>query len=158
MHKIYITLTLVAGLLLGLGLQQHKIQGLEHEILEFKLAEARAKEIIIREREADALYIQTLREAHVQEQEQLESLLASVSDDRTRLIDRMQQLKRTQTCTNQATEVTDRSESERNQATFDLFIQLFDRHTRELEEVGRYADELRTHGLRCEQYIDRVSE
>ncbi len=158
MHKIYIAVTLAIGFLLGLGLQQHTVQNLEHQILEFKLAEARAEEIILREREADALYIQTLREAYIQEQEQMESLLASVSDDRARLIDRMQQLKRAQTCTNQTTEVTDRSESERNQATFDLFIQLFDRHTRELEEVGRYADELRAYGLRCEQYIDRVSE
>lgn len=158
MHKIYIAVTLAIGFLLGLGLQQHTVQNLEHQILEFKLADARAREIILREREADALFIDTLRSSLAQEQENHQAVLAELTDDRDRLIKRLQYTARTQTCSNQTTKTSERGPSKSDQATFDLFIDMLDRHTRELKEVGEYADKLRSAGLRCEMISDRQSQ
>lgn len=158
MHKIYIAVTLVIGFLLGLGLQQHTVQNLERQILEFKLAEARAKEIILREREADGLFIDVLRTAAEQERQEHEDRLVAAIDKRERLIEQLRYTARAQTCPVETTKVTERGPSKSNQDAFDLFIHLLDRHTRELERVGEYADELRSAGLKCEQISDRQSK
>ena len=51
-----------------------------------------------------------------------------------------------------------RSAGELGSGTPDLPTELFTRHTRELEQVGAFADELRIRGLSCERSADALTK
>lgn len=157
MHKIYVTLTLIAGFILALGLQQHRIDGLNLEISELKATLAKnsaeaAQAVIDKQVEIAAIKDQFYEQA-----QELQDQLDVVSNTRDSLIERLQSYN-SATRTAKATENSKRGPSEQDQATFDLFIQLLDRHTRELAEVGEYADKLRFAGLMCENISDKWSQ
>lgn len=51
-----------------------------------------------------------------------------------------------------------RSQGELDPSPIDLFAGMLERHTRELEVVGKYADELRVRGETCERSADALTK
>lgn len=151
MHKIYITLTLALGFILAIGFQYNKIANLELTITAMKteIATANANAALAQlNKEAE---IQTIKDASYDQIQELQEQLVDTSNSRDALLKRLRNLSTTaHHNSTQAAEAAKRSQSKQDQATFDLFVGMLDRHTRELEEIGGYADKLRLAGLMCE--------
>lgn len=60
--------------------------------------------------------------------------------------------------TGTTTPFTNGGPSEQDRDTFDMFIYLLTRHSRELTEVGNYATKLVSAGLTCERIYDEIRE
>lgn len=159
MHKIYITLTIALGFILAIGFQYNKISALELTIATMKsdLAKANADAALAQlNKEAE---IQTIKDASYDQIQELQEQLVDTSNSRDALLKRLRNISSTAHCpATQAAETAKRSQSKQDQATFDLFVGMLDRHTRELEEIGGYADKLRLAGLMCENIGDKWAE
>lgn len=150
--KIIIPVTLIIGILIGIGAQQFRIDSLNERIASNKAA-AYAQLV---ELQTTSQEFQTkLRNDYQASIERLEDALVGANDVQADLIDRMHNL---------ATPADDtdgtsgqHGPSKQDQATLDLFIRLLDRHTKELITVGRYAEELKARGLHCENRYDSES-
>lgn len=159
MHKIYITLTLVAGFILALGFQHNKIANLELTIATLKTEIATANANAALERTAKEVEIQQIKDSTYDQVQELQEQLVVISDGRDALIERLRNVpKTTHSCTTQTAASSERGPSKQDQTTFDLFIGMLDRHTKELEEIGGYADKLRIAGLACESISDKWAE
>ena len=162
MSKYLIIFLLVLGVVLGAGFQQHQISQLRADHLgvlrDLAVKTADAKQaLLVYEREVHKT-ISTIRNETNEEVAQLQTKLETSESARGIL------LKRLRTANTQSTKsagtdsaVGQLKQSVENQATFDLFAELLDRHTRELQEVGSYAEQLKIAGLACEKSYDAVS-
>lgn len=159
MHKIYITLTLVAGFVLALGFQHNKIANLELTISTLKTEIATANANAALERTAKEVEIQQIKDSTYDQIQELQEQLVVTSDGRDALIERLRNIPATSSCNSTKTTTSPkRSQSKQDQAAFDMFIGMLDRHTKELEEIGGYADKLRLAGLMCERISDKWAE
>jgi len=158
-HKIYITLTLALGFILALGFQYNKILALELTIATMKSDLATAKANAAQEQINKEIEIQIIKDTSYDQIQKLQEQLVDTSNSRDALVKRLRNIPSTAHCpATQTTEAAERSQSKQDQTTFDLFVGMLDRHTRELEEIGGYADKLRLAGLMCENIGDKWAE
>ena len=161
MTKYIIILGLVIGFLLGLGAQQVRISNLKasHAKTLQGLAEKTAAAALAVNEYTNAVNTQlsTIRKSNYETTQKLQAQLTSTTAARNAYIKRLRK-SATSSNSSQATAPGSSSTRESDQASFDLFLNLLDRHTRELVEVGEYADKLKAAGLMCEQSHDPLSQ
>ena len=161
MTKYIIILGLVIGFLLGLGAQQVRISNLKasHAKTLQGLAEKTAAAALAVNEYTNAVNTQlsVIRKSNYETTQKLQAQLTSTAAARNAYIKRLRK-SATSSNSSQATDTGSSSTRESDQASFDLFLNLLDRHTRELVEVGEYADKLKAAGLMCEQSHDPLSQ
>ena len=160
MSKIFLTAALIIGFLLGMGLQHARIASLKashaktlQAIAEKTAAANKAVTTYIQQVQQDAAKVrQQTYERNQQIQVEFEELTAS----RDSYAEWVRKLSTNQSAksNNSSSATRPTRPSKQDQATLDLFAQLLDRHTKELAEVGKYAEELRSAGLGCERKYD----
>ena len=152
----------VAGFALGIGFQQARIANLtaEHEKYKREMVEktAASYEALITYQTAVDAHLTKLRNTHNDTVRQIQVNYNTAESGRLDLIERLRKLSNSTAGANKQTETDGkRGPSEYDSATFDLLFRLFDRHSKELVEVGEYADKLKAAGLTCEGNIDSWS-
>ena len=161
MTKYIIILGLVIGFLLGLGAQQVRISNLKAshaKTLQGTAEKTAATAVAVNEyTNAVNTQLSVIRKSNYETTQKLQAQLTSTTAARNAYIKRLRK-SATSSNSNQATNTGSSSTRESDQASFDLFLNLLDRHTRELVEVGEYADKLKAAGLMCEQSHDPLSQ
>ena len=159
MSQIITLVALVIGLLVGGGIQQLRISSLktEHATTLKNIAEqtSKAYEAVIAYKDSVSTQLTTIRADNAKQVQILNEQLKTTTAARDSYVVRLRKLSTTQpTSTSTIPTTRSTSENKSNRATLDLFIDMLDRHTRELTEVGEYADRLREAGLMCEKSYD----
>ena len=101
--------------------------------------------------------LSVIRKSNYETTQKLQAQLTSTTAARNAYIKRLRKSAASSN-SSQATNTGSSSTRESDQASFDLFLNLLDRHTRELVEVGEYADKLKAAGLMCEQSHDPLTQ
>lgn len=153
---------LAAGFTLGAGMQQVRYANLQAThykyVADVSKATANTATKVAEYQVAVQNQLTYHRNKHNEAVAQIQAELSDSESARAVLLDRLQNIARSRTAVKQTNEVGGRSTSKQNQETFDLFINLLDRHSRELQEVGEYADRLYAVGFLCEQVSDSWSK
>lgn len=136
------------GFALGAGFQQVRIESLKaanSKTLQ-QIAETNSTALIKLRDQAVAA-----REQHQQQLEEINETLDITRDQRDSYLKRLRI-----TAANTTSANCSRPSSKGNscEETLNLYTNLLERHTRELQEVGEYADELRVAGQLCEGQVD----
>ena len=160
MSKYILIAVLALGIVLGAGFQETRIQSLKAEHaqvlrdLAIKTAEAQ-QALLVYEREVNTAFT-TIRNQTHETLTVLQNQLKDSESARTALLSRLRKLSATPSNSAATSQVGQHKSSIENQTTFNLFVELLDRHSRELQEVGEYADRLRAAGLSCERSFDAI--
>ena len=160
MSKYIIIAVLALGIVLGAGFQETRIQSLKAEHaqvlrdLAVKTAEAQ-QALLVYEREVNTAFTAIRNQTH-ETLTVLQNQLKDSESARTALLSRLRKLSATPSNSAATSKVGQHKSSVKDSATFDLFVELLDRHSRELQEVGEYADRLRAAGLSCERSFDAI--
>ena len=160
MSKYLLIAVLALGIVLGAGFQETRIQSLKAEHaqvlrdLAIKTAEAQ-QALLVYEREVNTAFT-TIRNQTHETLTALQNQLKDSESARTALLSRLRKLSATPSNSATTTKVGQHKSSVKDSATFNLFVELLDRHSRELQEVGEYADRLRAAGLGCERSFDAI--
>lgn len=158
MTKYLYLATLIIGFVLGIGFSEIKISKLKaDQALVLKdLAEktAAAERTLNEYNTAIQNQFNSIRKANYEHTQAIQTQNASALAARDAYIKRLRNLYANSKNTGFSTSARSSGPSKSDQATFDMFTQMLDRHTTELVEVGKYADELRAAGLMCEQMSD----
>ena len=160
MSKYILIAVLALGIVLGAGFQETRIQSLkaEHAQVLKDLADKTAKAqqaLLVYEREVNTAFT-TIRNQTHETLTALQNQLKDSESARTALLSRLRKLSATPSNSATTSKVGQHKSSVKDSATFDLFVELLDRHSRELQEVGEYADRLRAAGLSCERSFDAI--
>ena len=160
MSKYLLIAVLALGVVLGAGFQETRIQSLKAEHAEVlrDLADKTAKAqqaVLVYEREVNTAFT-TIRNQTHETLTALQNQLKDSESARTALLSRLRKLSATPSNSAATSKVGQHKSSVKDSATFDLFVELLDRHSRELQEVGEYADKLRAAGLSCERSFDAI--
>ena len=156
MPKHILIAVLALGIVLGAGFQETRVQSLKAEhaqvLRDLAIKTAKAQQaVLVYEREVNTAFTAIRNQTH----ETLTALQNQLKDSesaRTALLSRLRKL----SATPATSEAGQHKSSVKDSATFDLFVELLDRHSRELQEVGEYADRLRAAGLSCERSFDAI--
>lgn len=160
MSRIFLTLVLAIGFALGLGLQHARIASLKashaktmRDIAEKTAAANKAVTAYIQQVQQDAAKV---RQQTYERNQQIQAEFADLNNSLATYSEWVRRLSTNQPAkpSNSSSATRPSRPSEQDQATLDLFAQLLDRHTKELAEVGKYAEELRSAGLGCERKYD----
>ena len=160
MSKYLLIAVLALGIVLGAGFQETRIQSLKAEHaqvlrdLAIKTAEAQ-QALLVYEREVNTAFT-TIRNQTHETLTVLQNQLKDSESARTALLSRLRKLSATPSNSATTSKVGQHKSSVKDSATFNLFVELLDRHSRELQEVGEYADRLRAAGLSCERSFDAI--
>ena len=160
MSKYILIAVLALGVVLGAGFQETRIQSLKAEHaqvlrdLAIKTAEAQ-QAVLVYEREVNTAFT-TIRNQTHETLTVLQNQLKDSESARTALLSRLRKLSATPSNSAATSKVGQHKSGVKDSATFDLFVELLDRHSRELQEVGEYADRLRAAGLSCERSFDAI--
>lgn len=160
MSKIFLTAALIIGFLLGMGLQHARIASLKAshaktmlDIAEKTAAANTAVTAYIQQVQQDAAKV---RQQTYERNQQIQAEFADLNNSLATYSEWVRRLSTNQPAkpSNSSSATRPSRPSEQDQATLDLFAQLLDRHTKELAEVGKYAEELKSAGLGCERKYD----
>lgn len=161
-NKWLLLAILVIGFALGAGMQQVRYANLQAEhyqyVAEVSKATAKSAQALADYQVAVQDQLTFHRNKHNEQMAQIQAELSYSESGRAVLLERLRNYARSRTATKQADETGGRSTSKQDHETFDLFINMLDRHSRELQEVGEYADKLYSVGLLCEQMSDSWSK
>lgn len=153
----------VVGFGLGVGFQQARIASLKAEHAQYQVqvqeATIKSQAAFIAYHSAVQSYLTISRDQYDTDIQKLQADLVVAGDIRERLLERLRYLSSLKYPTiKQAPTIGQSGPSERDRSAFDLFINMFDRHSRELVSVGNYADRLKAAGLKCERDSDAWSQ
>lgn len=157
MNKLILTAALILGFILGAGFQHSRIasQQAKHQAVLRELAQKTADtyKAVINYTAVTDTELSNLRKVAYEDR-------IKVSDDYNDTVDSYGNWLRTlqdtavPTSFSSAPSTGSRGPSKQDQATFDLFIELLAGHSKELVEIGKYAEELKGAGLMCEKSYD----
>lgn len=151
LNKFLIFGAMAIGFILGLALKNNEVVKLKTQQAD---AIVQASKELNDFKTASELQLAALKKQNYAQLAKLETQVTDLSASRDSYISELHKFTTSnhKTSTNPTTGTAGPSKSD--QATFDMFIQLLDGHTRELSEVGAYAEKLRAAGLLCEAQYD----
>lgn len=158
MNKLFLTAALILGFLLGLGFQHSQIAAL-------KLANYKTlKDIAEKQATANAALVayqsqvnkdqQKLKEENYDLRKKNKEFSDAADDAYASWLQSLDSA----SADYKSSTTKPGGPSKQDQATFDLFVKLLGGHTKELVQVGKYAEELKAAGLLCERSYDPLTK